>query len=51
MPADDIAWPPGKNSVKRESAKRIWSVLVFQVSPLEFTSDSSAKAKQLECLF
>lgn len=30
MPSDDPAWPPGKNSLKRESAKRLWGVLVFQ---------------------
>ncbi|GAA6010723.1 hypothetical protein JCM11491_002915 [Sporobolomyces phaffii] len=29
MPADDPAWPPGKNSVKRENALRIWSALTF----------------------
>lgn len=29
MPSDDPAWPPGKNSVKRESALRIWSALTF----------------------
>jgi hypothetical protein len=24
MPADDPAWPPGRNTHKREIAKRIW---------------------------
>lgn len=30
MPPDDPAWPPGKNSLKREIAKRLWGVLVYQ---------------------
>ncbi|GAA5967920.1 hypothetical protein JCM3765_001787 [Sporobolomyces pararoseus] len=29
MPGDDPAWPPGKNSVKRENALRIWSAFTF----------------------
>lgn len=29
-PQDDPAFPPGKNSFKRESAKRLWGVLVYQ---------------------
>ncbi|GAA5910772.1 Zn(II)2Cys6 transcription factor [Sporobolomyces salmoneus] len=29
MPPDDPAWPPGKNSVKRENALRIWSAFTF----------------------
>ncbi|GAA6027373.1 hypothetical protein JCM8097_007805 [Rhodosporidiobolus ruineniae] len=29
MPPDDPAWPPGKNSIKREGALRIWSFLTF----------------------
>ena len=52
MPADDPAWPPGKNSLKRESAKRLWAVLVYQdwlgassrnrsylIHPLHFDTD------------
>lgn len=53
MPAfDDPAFPPGKNSVKREQAKRLWAVLVYQdwigaseknrvylISPLQFDTD------------
>ncbi|BGP31851.1 hypothetical protein JCM10296v2_003628 [Rhodotorula toruloides] len=30
MPPDDPAFPPGKNSIKREMAKRLWAVLVYQ---------------------
>lgn len=30
MPPDDPAFPPGKCSLKRESAKRLWGVLVYQ---------------------
>ncbi|GAA6062125.1 hypothetical protein JCM10212_003160 [Sporobolomyces blumeae] len=29
MPPDDPAWPPGKNSVKREGALRLWSLMTF----------------------
>ncbi|GAA5873880.1 hypothetical protein JCM8547_008629 [Rhodosporidiobolus lusitaniae] len=29
MPPDDPAWPPGKNSVKREGALRLWAFLTF----------------------
>ncbi|BGP15892.1 hypothetical protein JCM10213v2_003884 [Rhodosporidiobolus nylandii] len=29
MPADDAAWPPGKNAVKREGALRLWGFLTF----------------------
>lgn len=29
-PAEDSAFPPGKNARKRESAKRLWSVLVYE---------------------
>ncbi|KAK4056814.1 hypothetical protein OIO90_002063 [Microbotryomycetes sp. JL221] len=29
-PPDDPALPPGKNSLKRETAKRLWAVLVYQ---------------------
>lgn len=29
MPPDDLAWPPGKNSMKRQAAIRLWGVLVF----------------------
>ncbi|KAI5479172.1 Zn(2)-C6 fungal-type transcription factor [Pseudohyphozyma bogoriensis] len=52
MPGDDPAWPPGKNSLKREAAKRLWGVLVYQdwigassknrsylISPLHFDTD------------
>lgn len=52
MPVDDPAWPPGKNSLKRESAKRLWGVLVYQdwlgassknrsylISPFHFDTD------------
>ncbi|GAA6012945.1 hypothetical protein JCM10207_008390 [Rhodosporidiobolus poonsookiae] len=30
MPPEDPAWPPGRNSLKREMAKRLWAVLVYQ---------------------
>lgn len=30
MPPEDPAFPPGKNSLKREMAKRLWAVLVYQ---------------------
>ncbi|SGY16443.1 BQ5605_C012g06873 [Microbotryum silenes-dioicae] len=30
MPPDDPAFPPGKCSIKRETAKRLWAVLVYQ---------------------
>ncbi|GAA5928564.1 uncharacterized protein JCM15063_003911 [Sporobolomyces koalae] len=52
MPPEDPAFPPGRNSVKREMCKRIWSVLVYQdwlgansrnrcylISPLHFNTD------------
>lgn len=29
MPADDIAFPSGKNVAKREQAKRLWAILVY----------------------
>lgn len=29
MPPDDPAWPPGKNSIKRQSALRLWNILAF----------------------
>ncbi|ORY80238.1 hypothetical protein BCR35DRAFT_304422 [Leucosporidium creatinivorum] len=29
MPPDDPAWPPGKNSMKRQAAIRLWSTLTF----------------------
>lgn len=29
MPPDDPAWPPGKNSLKRETALRLWGHLRF----------------------
>ncbi|GAA5861890.1 hypothetical protein JCM3774_001341 [Rhodotorula dairenensis] len=30
MPPEDPAFPPGKNSLKREMSKRLWAVLVYQ---------------------
>jgi hypothetical protein len=30
MPMDDAAFPKGKNSLKREMAKRIFSIIVYQ---------------------
>ncbi|GAA5940469.1 hypothetical protein JCM1841_001026 [Sporobolomyces salmonicolor] len=52
MPPDDPAFPPGRNSLKREMAKRLWAVLVYQdwlgansrnrsylISPLHFDTD------------
>ncbi|KAM0787632.1 hypothetical protein ACM66B_003697 [Microbotryomycetes sp. NB124-2] len=52
MPPDDPALPPGKNSLKRETAKRLWAVLVYQdwlgasfknrsylISPYHFDTD------------
>ncbi|SCV67647.1 BQ2448_5258 [Microbotryum intermedium] len=52
MPPDDPAFPPGKCSIKRETAKRLWAVLVYQdwlgatsknrcyqISPLHFDTD------------
>ncbi|KAK4051134.1 hypothetical protein OIV83_002956 [Microbotryomycetes sp. JL201] len=52
MPPDDPALPPGKNSHKRETAKRLWAVLVYQdwlgasfknrsylISPYHFDTD------------
>lgn len=30
MPPEDPAFPPGRSSVKREMAKRLWAVLVYQ---------------------
>ncbi|GAA5861032.1 hypothetical protein JCM8547_008014 [Rhodosporidiobolus lusitaniae] len=52
MPPEDPAWPPGRNSLKREMAKRLWAVLVYQdwlganshtraymISPLHFDTD------------
>lgn len=29
MPPDDPAWPPGKNSMKRQAAIRVWWILTF----------------------
>ncbi|KAL8281363.1 hypothetical protein RQP46_006397 [Phenoliferia psychrophenolica] len=52
MPLDDPAWPPGRNSLKRESGKRLWACLLYQdwvgasskqrtylISPLHFDTD------------
>ncbi|KAK4702031.1 hypothetical protein P7C70_g4194, partial [Phenoliferia sp. Uapishka_3] len=52
MPVDDPAWPPGRNSMKRESAKRLWACLLYQdwvgasskhrtylIAPLHFDTD------------
>ncbi|GAA5911475.1 uncharacterized protein JCM6883_005771 [Sporobolomyces salmoneus] len=52
MPPEDPAFPPGRSSVKREMAKRLWAVLVYQdwlgansrnrcylISPLHFDTD------------
>ncbi|GAA5884601.1 hypothetical protein JCM16303_003676, partial [Sporobolomyces ruberrimus] len=52
MPPEDPAFPPGRSSVKREMAKRLWAVLVYQdwlgansrnrcyaISPVHFDTD------------
>ncbi|GAA6060062.1 hypothetical protein JCM10212_003023 [Sporobolomyces blumeae] len=52
MPPEDPAFPPGRNSIKREMAKRLWAVLVYQdwlgansrsrcylISPMHFDTD------------
>ena len=43
MPADDIAFPSGKNVAKREQAKRLWGILVYidwmSLPPVSTTSN------------
>ncbi|GAA5825755.1 hypothetical protein JCM11251_000359 [Rhodosporidiobolus azoricus] len=61
MPPDDPAWPPGKNSLKREMAKRLWAVLVYQdwlganprtrcysISPLHFDTDDPSNVNDAD---
>ncbi|GAA5906084.1 hypothetical protein JCM6882_003554 [Rhodosporidiobolus microsporus] len=61
MPPEDPAWPPGRNSLKREMAKRLWAVLVYQdwlgansrtrsysISPLHFDTDDPSNVNDAD---
>jgi hypothetical protein len=50
MPPEDPAFPPGRSSVKREMAKRLWAVLVYQDVSLFSQFLPNPKLKKLALL-
>lgn len=47
MPPEDPAFPPGRSSVKREMAKRLWAVLVYQDVSLFLSILAKSKADKV----
>jgi len=47
MPPEDPAFPPGRSSVKREMAKRLWAVLVYQDVSLLLSILAESKADKV----